>query len=944
MADLFYPSHNVPRNRPIRIRQEMQLHVPRVGGGLGRIVPRNVDEYPAWMFTGRVPRDDRQIGSDYQNGAFQPLNLVVRDPRRWQNNDTRASRDIARGTLNEYHVNLESEVGRYFKQAWDMPYKEHSQVDPLKAALQAQQFMAPDALGEIFGSSAEPVWNSAKKVAAGTPLNPAMEQWLQEIAADAAIWQGAPVVHEAYQSLGLGSYVIEAGKEQSTLDAIGMAKVTDKLAALEKAQTLATKVEASKTAGGYFTPGMEKQASSAVAQAQEALEHLPQGQRRMLEAATSRGLFENSREIGPSEAEALALYQRSAAINDHLRGGALRKSIKKVPGLYDTAEARDAFMQSLDRATTLQKAVKPTSVWRGLYAEGELREKFRPGQIVRDPGYSSTTIRKGVAAGFATTRAPADVAAEVRADRALVLDVRLPRGYRLSAHLVQRLEGVGTGQDEAEILLRRGAPMRIRAEERMAEDGGYTLLHAEALRFARGRRLPVPAATAAEAATPALLKDGLQQIHVNLESRTGQALKRVLKLPFRRHSRLDDEANATWAQELLSRFERRVTNGVIQFSGADRIGPQGYGAMEGRIPSYLAQLEIHAHGGGRHWGVSALDTETISTQRLFEAALQQERVNSVLVSACNAQSAYLSVPEGVSAIQGLGRGYHRSLYHSELEAQGHGGFYSWRDAVVLHHGSTSQIIPKNALEAQMGRGLTGTGPVAPGVDEGTIGFFQPAAGEMRVGFFPKGLSTEALLEQTVPLSQAPMVTRTVAGGSERFFVGQEEHASLEAATRSLVSRFKPAAANLWEEAMPLGMAAAGPAENLLGPAEQALLSRASGKGLGSFKTHGWAGILLGGAALGALLLGRSQNDPSHGGPIPMVAVQPDARGNRFQPDPSRIAPQGPTESDQTQVRHRAGGRGAYRAKTVVELSDHPLDQEHLDRAFAHHLRTGFAQV
>lgn len=52
-------------------------------------------------------------------------------------------------------------------------------------------------------------------------------------------------------------------------------------------------------------------------------------------------------------------------------------------------------------------------------------------------------------------------------------------------------------------------------------------------------RPPVTPVTAEIATNPVLQKRGLQQIHVNLEGKIGQFLKRVMRLPFKRHSVAD---------------------------------------------------------------------------------------------------------------------------------------------------------------------------------------------------------------------------------------------------------------------------------------------------------------------------------------------------------------------------------------------------------------------
>lgn len=80
---------------------------------------------------------------------------TVHDPQSRRYNDLLAAQTIAAGgTLHAYHVNLESNIGQYLKQSMDLPFRPHSQVDPLKAADQAAKMFGGDILGGLPSDAA----------------------------------------------------------------------------------------------------------------------------------------------------------------------------------------------------------------------------------------------------------------------------------------------------------------------------------------------------------------------------------------------------------------------------------------------------------------------------------------------------------------------------------------------------------------------------------------------------------------------------------------------------------------------------------------------------------------------------------------------------------------------------------------------------------------------
>jgi hypothetical protein len=77
---------------------------------------------------GGVPTGEQIAGGRFPDGT-------VADPIYRQYHSLLTARAISeRQTLNERHVNLESGIGRFLKQQMDLPFQEHSRVDPLKAS------------------------------------------------------------------------------------------------------------------------------------------------------------------------------------------------------------------------------------------------------------------------------------------------------------------------------------------------------------------------------------------------------------------------------------------------------------------------------------------------------------------------------------------------------------------------------------------------------------------------------------------------------------------------------------------------------------------------------------------------------------------------------------------------------------------------------------------
>jgi hypothetical protein len=100
--------------------------------GLGRIV---VGDFPADIPAfGYVPSGEQLSGAKAPDGTvFDAVNQMY--------TGLLVARTIVnKGTLHEYHVNLESATGRFLKESMDLPYQEHSRADPMKAAVDAERY------------------------------------------------------------------------------------------------------------------------------------------------------------------------------------------------------------------------------------------------------------------------------------------------------------------------------------------------------------------------------------------------------------------------------------------------------------------------------------------------------------------------------------------------------------------------------------------------------------------------------------------------------------------------------------------------------------------------------------------------------------------------------------------------------------------------------------
>ena len=321
------------------------------------------------------------------------------------------------------------------------------------------------------------------------------------------------------------------------------------------------------------------------------------------------------------------------------------------------------------------------------------------------------------------------------------------------------------------------------------------------------------------ASQPANLKSGIQQIHTNLESKTGKFLKKVMKLPFKKHSRLDPMKAAHFLRDLFSdapsnkeavgavRMPSMVANGNTSYgliAGLQAEANEGVRvlrgydpggkAQAGRMPSHLAQLEIWAHGGADEknkgvWSLLAANRSQTPVQKVVEEVVKQEKVNNVLVSCCNLENAIMTAPKGANVIQGLGLGYHRSVRDPLRRQAGFGGTYGWQNAVVIHDAAGSRIYSKTALQAQlhkMGRLPMDT---IQAHESSTINIFREMGGGTRLGVIPGDYTREEIMKASLPIGEVPHVTmeKPKFGLGKTKFVtpGGEKFDTWEEASRTL---------------------------------------------------------------------------------------------------------------------------------------------------------------
>ena len=145
--------------------------------------------------------------------------------------------------------------------------------------------------------------------------------------------------------------------------------------------------------------------------------------------------------LPPAERQALSNYQggKYIAIQDYARTG--------NAGDYDSERAAKAEQRALDSAIRRGAAPRDVLVYRGIGAAREgITGEVKVGSVIRDRGYSSTSISRDVAHGFA----------EGKLD-ATVLEIEVPRGSPAAF-----VPGDGSLQ-EAELLLPRGSRFEVLA-------------------------------------------------------------------------------------------------------------------------------------------------------------------------------------------------------------------------------------------------------------------------------------------------------------------------------------------------------------------------------------------------------------------------------------------------------------------------------------------------
>jgi hypothetical protein len=537
MKELFYPAGATLKQRPIRIRADMNLDLPRVTGA-GALVPRDDPEsYPQWMFGGRVPKPERRLGAQYGNGAIHDPVIRLRPPERWQKRDVRTARTImAGGTLNEYHVNLESRSGQWVKEALDLPYQDHSRVDRNKARDQA---------GRTFS------WGGA------------------------ATFGGAGVV-----------------------GAVGIMAIRDH--------------------------NFRKTAATAMNGALP--DRTPQElQARQFDEARQA---ENERVHAEWQAK-LEASNRAWELESQQRQAAWEAEMAETRARWAEEDAR----KQAEREEARRAQEEQERAWR------EQRDRQR--------AWEEQQWSRGERPGFGRPRRRVELTAEelAEAKRARSSFARTYHPDKFSGHPLQRdvEEALKLVNDRYDKTLKGHLP----------DFPGY-VAERQATLEALLTKGPVPTytGTAAEAAATIVRRGTLGELHVNLESETGQVLKRLMGLPFHTHSRVDPMKAAVQAAELIRHTRARDPEGnpLRLYHGSPDIfdewtlsksfsgglyGPGGY------FTEHAEVANRYAHGFASH----AINV-TVDPHPSFEAA--QAHMAELLGKQYDA---HLSVPYPIKGVQ-----------------------------------------------------------------------------------------------------------------------------------------------------------------------------------------------------------------------------------------------------------------------------------------------------
>jgi hypothetical protein len=172
-------------------------------------------------------------------------------------------------------------------------------------------------------------------------------------------------------------------------------------------------------------------------------------------------LKRTTQEFMPGEwRDALAQYQGFLYedINYQLRTG------QESP--YVSKDKIDPLIKNIDLAMNKARLIDSVQVFRGI--TGDIVDQLKPGNIVQDKGFMSTSMLKDVASRFL-----GGIGAD--ATRLAIVSINVPKGYQaLSPHFA----GKTTQNTEQELLLKRNTKLKITS---ITEKLGVKFINAEVI-------------------------------------------------------------------------------------------------------------------------------------------------------------------------------------------------------------------------------------------------------------------------------------------------------------------------------------------------------------------------------------------------------------------------------------------------------------------------------
>jgi hypothetical protein len=255
-----------------------------------------------------------------------------------------------------------------------------------------------------------------------------------------------------------------------------------------------------------------------------------------------------------------------------------------------------------------------------------------------------------------------------------------------------------------------------------------------------------------EAAKTLTRKGTLHEYHVNLETRIGGWLKQTFKLPFMKHSRVDPMAAATW-QQILQGSEETSRLGAKIFWGWE--APEAAGTFQGGVSQFrnlppgtathLADAEYRGHGyiKGGNWFTDVAPGKAVPVEEVQQFLSRQAQVRGVLNMACNPGNRFLNFAPQQGMIHGLGLGRGIGTSYVSSPQYGHLGA-AWERGVVLGHGDELRIYTPQTVKAAIAQGTND--PTLHQLHHGGLISLARAEDGIRVGIFP-ALNEEEVLQQ-----------------------------------------------------------------------------------------------------------------------------------------------------------------------------------------------------